>query len=143
MFSFLRHVPAILQRMTQALERIAEVLPEVLEAWSTRGPLEERLAELERNRQHWEATIEAELLRADSKYKSSRAAEERSRTMAAHAETLSGGDEGEEGIPQQYLDILRRNGEPGQEGAVQTVPAGVALTPKARALQAKFGRVNG
>ncbi len=141
MFRFLRSLPEALQALAMALRSISELLPEILDHFRIYEPLEDRLAELERGRSQWEATIEAELLRVDSKYKASRAAEERTRTMAANAEALSSGEEGEDGVAAEYLELLRSNAEAGADEAVHQVPASVAVDPKTRALQAKFGAV--
>jgi len=139
MFRFLRELPASLQSLNTTLRLISAILPEILENVRVYEPLEKRLAELERGRSQWEATMEAELLRSDSKYKASRAAEERTRTMAANAEALASSDEGEESISEEYLELLRRNAEGVPDEAVHQVPAPVAVDPRTRALQAKFG----
>ncbi len=144
MFRFFRQLPEALYQLTQALLRISEILPEILENVRVYEPLETRLAELERGRSQWEATVEAELLRSDSKYKASRAAEERTRTMAANAAALSSSDEGEESISeadQEYLELLRRNAEGVGDEGLHQLPAPMAVDAKTRALQAKFAAV--
>ena len=143
MFRLIRDLSEAVQSLASSARHLTDLLPQMIQAYAVTEPLEERLAELERGRQLWEARVEAELLRADSKFKAARSSEERTRTMAAHAEALSSSDDGEEGIPPEYRELLRLNGEASEEVAVQPVSASVAPTPKARALQAKFGRVNG
>jgi len=141
MFRFFRQLPEAVHSLASVLQRISEFLPQVLESLRVYEPLEDRLAELERGRHQWEATVEAELLRSDSKYKASRAAEERTRTMAANAEALAGSDEGEEGLDPQYLELLRQNAEGVPDEGLHQMPAYVAVDGKTRALQAKFGAV--
>ena len=141
MFRFFRSLPEAVHRVGDGLRLISDILPEVLESLRIYEPLETRLAELERGRSQWEATVEAELLRSDSKYKASRAAEERTRTMMTNAEALAGSDEGEESLSEEYLELLRRNAEGVPDEAVHQLPAPVAVNPKTRAIQAKFGAV--
>lgn len=136
----LRHLSEALQSLASSLQSISELLPEVLQAWKIHEPLERRLAELERDRHQWEATMEAELLRSDSKYKSARAAEERTRTLESNAKALAGGDDREDDVTEQYLELLRSNADASPDAAVPQVPNSVAVNPKTRALQAKFGR---
>ena len=139
MFRVFRELSGAIRGLVIVLKHISEVLPEVLEAFRVYEPLEERLSELERGRHQWEAGVEAELLRSDSKFKAARASEERTRTMAANAEALAGSDEGEEGLDPQYLELLRQNAEGVPDEGLHQMPAHVAVDPKTRALQAKFG----
>ena len=138
MFGNLRSLSYGVQDLGAALRHIAEVLPEVLSALKTAEPLEARLAELERGRSQWESQVEAELLRADSKFKQARNAEERTRTMAANAKALADSDEGEDAVRDEYLEFLRSNGEAAGDQEVPTLPAPVAFDPSARAIEAKF-----
>lgn len=121
------------------LEHVSKVLTRVLEQVEKQGPVEERVSELERDRNQWEARVEAELLRSGSQFKSARAAEERAKTVLRNAEALTSGDDGEEGMPAEYLELLRRNAETGEEEGVHQVPAPMAVTPREQALRAKFG----
>ena len=139
MFKDLRSLSESAQAVASALFHISEVLPEVLSALQTVEPLEDRLAELERGRSQWEAEVEAELLRSDSKFKQARNAEERTRTMAANAKALADRDEGEDAVRDEYLEFLRSNGEAAGDQRLPTLPPPVALDPKARAIAAKFG----
>lgn len=141
MFAILRGVSGSLTGLVSELEHISGLLSKVLERLETFGPLEDRLTELERDRNQWEAKVEAEFIRSDSRFKQARAAEERTRTMVANAETLQSGDEGEDTFRDEYLEFLRRNGEGVEAGGLQTVPAAVAVDARTRALQAKFGGV--
>ena len=141
MIAILRGVSGSLQGLVSELEHISDLLSRVLERLETFGPLENRLAELERDRNQWEAKVEAELIRSDSKFKQARAAEERTRTMVENAEALSSGDDGEDSLRDEYLEFLRRNGEGVEALPMQSVPAAVAVDSKTRALQAKFGQL--
>ena len=141
MLKIVRRLSGSLAGLVSELEHISGLLFSVLQRLETFGPLEDRLAELERTRNQWEAKVEAELIRSDSRFKQARAAEERTRTMAANAEALSSSDEGEDSFRDEYLEFLRRNGEGVEPGAVQAMPAPLAVDPKTRAIQAKFARL--
>jgi len=141
MFASIKALSASAQALAVALEHIGTVLPDVLEAWKSVEPLEQRLAELERGRSQWEAQVEAEFVRAESKFKQARNAEERTRTMAANAKALADSDEGEDAVRDEYLEFLRSNGEAVGDEGLPTLPTPVAVDPKARAIAAKFGRV--
>lgn len=145
MFKTFRQLSGALADMVSTMDRVEQTLQEIRSSYDVHGPLLERLETLERAREGWEAQMEAELLRVQSAFKAARNAEERTRTMAANAEALSSSDESEDdgGAASRaaYLEFLRSNGEGGGPGEVPTVPAAVALSPKTRALQAKFGTV--
>jgi len=79
-------------------------------------------------------------MKADSTFKSARSAEERTKTVMRNAEALVGGEEGEDQISDEWLDILRRNAEAGGSEEVRSVPESVAPRRNGAALQAKFGR---
>lgn len=100
------------------------------------GPADARLEDLERTRAHWEAEMEAILLKADSTLKSASNAESRSRTMLRHAEKLADpldyeGEDVEGSLPQSDV-------QGSEEERLQPLPLGMALTPKEIALRAKF-----
>jgi len=126
----IRELPEVIRNLTVAIQAATDAKLE-------EGPAEERLEALERSRASWEATMEAEGLRADSRYKAAAASESRSRTQARHAERLldpfaEEGDEVEDGIPPRHAPL--GNGEP-----VQPVQEDLALlTPKQLALRMKF-----
>jgi len=141
MFGFVRDLSGSISALQGSLVHVSEVLDRVLGAWDSQGPLQERLAELERNRDQWEAAMEALQMRADSTFKSARSAEERTKTLARNAEALAGGEEGEDGISDEFIELLRRNAEAGAGEEVHTLPAGVAVNSRTAALNAKWGRV--
>lgn len=140
MFKSLRQVSEGLRGLVIATDRVDQTLRDIHSGWDLQGPLLERIETLERAREGWEAQMEAELLRVQSSFKAARSAEERTRTMAAHAEALSGGDEGEEAL-NEYREFLRTNGEGVPPVALPQVPAPLAVDAKTRAIQAKFGAV--
>ena len=142
MFKIVRGISGSLGGLVSELQHISGLLSRVLERLGTFGPLEDRLAELERTRNQWEAQVEAELIRSDSKFKQARAAEERTRTMVENAEALSSSDESEDSIRDGYLEFLRRNGEGVEALPMQAVPTVVAVDAKTRAIQAKFGHLS-
>lgn len=131
-----------LNDLVRVVEEISVILGRVLHNLDEQGPLEGRVADLERSRSQWEAEVEAEWTRAESKFKAARSAEERTRSMETHAKALAGSEDGEDGITEEYRELVRLNAEAGADEALHLVPASVAITPKARALQAKFGRVS-
>lgn len=139
MFKSIRDLSGSLRGLLLGLEHISEVLTRVLEHAEEQGPVEERVSELERDRNQWEARVEAELIRSGSQFKSARAAEERAKTVLRNAEALTSGDESEEGLPAEYLELLRRNAEAGEEEGVHQVPVVVAVNGREQALRAKFG----
>lgn len=140
MFKSLRELSATLQRLVEGVEAVAAHLSALLAVWSTQGTLEARLEALEGSRQHWEAVQEANELRVESRFKAARSAEERARTMANHARTLAGDENGEEdGQLERAIELLRPHVEPGGEEAVPDVPEILALDPKAHARRAKWG----
>jgi len=127
--------------LSDQFRHVSDLLPLVLDRWEEVSPLESRLSELERDRHQWEARIEAEMMRAESRFKQARSSEERTRTLATNAEALAGGAEGEDDVANEYLEFLRRNGEAGTAPELQSMPAPVAVDAKTRAIQAKFGAV--
>jgi len=127
--SEIRAIPVSLHRLAGAIDRLCESQREA-------APIEGRVEELERSRAGWEARMEAELLKADSTYKSASNAESRARTMKRSYEHLIDplADEGEEleasvpsgnaeGSPQEWLPPMRPD---------------VAQDPKANAVRSKF-----
>lgn len=102
-----------------------------------------RLDDLERSRALWEATMEAELLKAESQYKSARNAESRARTMAASDEDNEGDLPSAEEIAAAYREagIVPPGDASGGEGdGVQLVRTGVeGESAKASAVRFKFG----
>ena len=115
----------------------AKSLEDLIALQAEMGGADDRLEELERNRAHWEAQMEALILKADSTLKSASNAESRSRTMLRHAEKLSDpldleGEEVEEAV-------RPRDAQGGEEEGLQPLHLDVALSPKEIALRHKFG----
>lgn len=125
-----RSIPEAIERLTLTLQVLAEL-------HQGQAPAEARLDDLERSRSLWEAKIEAEILKAESSYKSASNAEARARTMVkAYEKQLDpfgeDGDELEEAVPQ--------GDEPaGEEERLQLMPVGMAApVGKTNALRSKF-----
>jgi len=136
-FSEFRRLPAVIVELSNAVLEVGRSLESAIEILRETGPVDDRLEELERTRAHWEAQMEALVLKADSTLKASSNAESRSRTMLRHAEKLSDplgleGEDEREAVPAG--DVPR-----GEEEEVQPVPLGLAISPKEYALRAKFG----
>jgi len=128
----IRALPAAIHRLTAAVQHAGESAREA-------APFEARIDQLERTLAVWEAKMEAELLKADSTYKSAANAESRARTMQRNYEklvdpfnleseterdTLSEGD-GARGEGEGVLPLRMDMEEP-------------AYDPKQQALRAKF-----
>ena len=111
----IRALPEVLQRVASALVRVGTKLDALIDLQGRNGPLEARLEELERARAGWEATIEAELQKATSTYKSAANAESRARTMENHAAKLTdpfteNGEPVQDGLPPEYAPIGEEEG---------------------------------
>ncbi len=135
--SQLRALPEGIHRLVVSLQVVAKVLQEAVDYARQNGPLEARLEELERSRAFWEATIEAELQKASSSYKSAANAESRARTMENHAAKLTDpfddpSEEIQEGIPPQHA--FAGEGEGVHDVRVDVAP----LNSKALARRMKY-----
>lgn len=124
MFGRIRsHVSSFVQALggvAVGLDRIAGLLAALVEREGS-ADLADRVDALERSRALWEAEIEGEAQRAESKFRLARAAEERTRAMARSV-TEEGDDEGLDDIPEQYRRLLsERDGEGGSEEGLQPV----------------------
>ena len=111
----IRALPEAIGKLAGCIHRITGRLDRVLSLQERNGPLEARLEELERSRAAWEATMEAEIQRASSTYKSAANAESRARTMENHAAKLTDplsleGEEIEEGLPVGYASGSEADG---------------------------------
>lgn len=140
MRAFLRALSETLQRLVDALDTIGHHLAEVLTRWDSQGEHSDRLLKLEMSRDAWEAQVEAEFLKADSRYKAARSSEERARTMVTHAEAFAGDDEGDEDGLRAIQELLAENAEGSEDGQVPELREVVAVSPKVRAQQLKFMR---
>ena len=122
--------------LSEALLEVGRTLELAIEVQREAGPADERLEELERSRAHWEAQMEALILKADSTLKSASNAESRSRTMVRHAEKLVDpfSEEGDE-VP----ETAPRGDDPRIEAEeLLPVPVGLATNNKAEAMRAKW-----
>jgi len=126
----------------------AAKIREALEEWpvaSTPEPpdltgVTERLDRLEVGYAKWEATAEANLLKADALFKNARNAEERTRSKAAKLnEDSEGSLESEEFSRAIERWIQDGDAEGGEGNGMQAMRDGMEpLTPKALAVRAKF-----
>jgi len=142
MFRSVRGLSADVQLMTRALHELCQVVEEVKGTYDQAGPLIERLEQLERSRDQWEAGVEAMLVRAETEVKKARSAEERSKTVLKNAQALRGSEEGEEGITDELLELLARNAPASAAEPVPTVHPGVAHNRHHGILAQKFGQVD-
>lgn len=140
MFKVVRSLLEALRDISMALISVNHRLRELTEHYDQAGPLIDRLEVLERSRSEWEAVTEAQLVRGDTAFKTARAAEERAKTVLKNAEALSGSEDGEEGELTDFLEVLRANAEASASEGVPVVPAGVEISGRSAALNAKFGR---
>jgi len=108
--------------------------------------LRERIEALELSRATWEAEMEAELLKADSRYKAASSAESRARTMEKAyqkftddfpPESTETPEELEERFWQER-QLGLTDGEGGEVNGMQRVPVGLEAGSKGHAVRAKF-----
>jgi len=97
----IRRLPDAMHRLTAAIHALSDVQ-------ASNGPAADRLEALERSRSLWEAEMEAEYLRADSKYKAAAAAESRARKQLDKLDPFP--EEGEPG-PEALPDFHAEGGE--------------------------------
>lgn len=147
MIDYFRQVLGALQSIADSLRQGPERLEASLEPSRRLQQLEAEVRSLRQERQQWLADLEGLADRAEGKLKAARAAEERSRGMMKRAEALSEGDsgdeEGEEEIPEVYLQAIRQiNAGGGEEGGVQPMREDVAppRTPREEVTAKKWGR---
>lgn len=147
MIDALKRLPDTLQSLSGSIFELVQRLDALLRQWDEMGGVEGRIEALELSRAKWEAEVEALALQAESRFKQARAAEERARGMEQRAEKLreaiSGDEEGMEGLPPEYLDLISgRDGDEGEEEGVQPMHQGMdgAPTGKERAKAMKWGR---
>ena len=138
-----------IKRLSDTIQKLEEAVTQLnLQVWAgpQTGPTDTesaaRLDALEVRQSVWEAEIEAQLVKADSKYKSARNAEERSRTMAKqNEETGEGSEDGMAEIQEalQQIQLQNQHVEGSQENGVQQLRPNLGSNAKATALRAKFG----
>jgi len=158
MFRSIKIFAATLQALTSAIVRLERRLEEVpredpesalhgeeiaMIALKTTEILA-RIDDLEQRRAIWEAEMDAQLVKADSKYKSARNAEERARKLGTESYEADEGDlPSEEEIQQAYADlgiVPPGDAEGGDSPGVLAMRESLeGATPKASALRAKFG----
>ena len=140
MFQGVRKLSEALTELSRVGRGLCELLSALLELSKDEGNLQARVTELERSRERWEATVEADAIRSDSTFKAARGAEERTRTMRRHVEALSGSDEGEaDEALKAVRELLETDGAGGTPPELQTVPENMVVDPKALGRKAKFG----
>lgn len=137
-----RLVSAVLALKSAVLE-VAQTLERQRSDEPVAGPLLDRLDELERNRALWEATMEAELLKADSTYKSARNAEERARKKRGQHEDSEGDIAGPDEVAAAYAaaGFLPQGNEEGSDSSgVLALRDGMEVVdPTTAAVRAKYG----
>ena len=140
MFKALRDVSEAIVGLSKVGHHLSGLVSVLVEHAQQEGTLRSRVEELERSRERWEAVVEADAIRSDSVYKSARGAEERTRTMRRHLESLSSGEDGEgaEAI-KAVRELLETDGAPSAPVGVPDVPEDVVVDPKALGRKAKFG----
>lgn len=128
-----------LRHSVNALGRILDVLQEIRDGSQVGAALDDRLTLLETTLEGRAAELEAMVLRADSRFKSSRAAEERARTMEQHAKAYASDEEGSPELAAAFLATRDGDAERSEAEPVQNVHQVVAISGKAAARNAKFG----
>lgn len=146
MIRFFKNVTSSLQAIAAALDTLNALLSEGIREASGVAGFEDRLGTLERELDKREAQAEATLERAQSKFASARAAEERARGFANAQKRPDNGDEGDDVDQEQldaYLEAIQQGYDPtGPAEGVQPVPPGVGdRRSEKQALRArKLGR---
>lgn len=152
MIDAIKRLPEAIQEVGHYLRALVEVLTAIHDSLQVDGPTTDRLEDVERRMRLLEADMEATLQKAESRYKAARSAEERSRTMERHAEEIQEAvgfsEEGEEEIPEEYLQLLReRDGAGSPEEGMQPLPPGMEhdsqgyRAPRDTAKDLKWGRI--
>ena len=142
MFKNIKRLSESVQELTVGVTELILMLSELPQAPPTDSTSAARLEALEVRQSVWEAEMDAQLIKADSKYKSARNAEERSRTMAKqNEETGEGNDDGVAELQAafQQLQLQSEHGEGSQENGVPPVRQNLGFGSKETAMRAKFG----
>ena len=142
MFKTIKRLSDTIQKLEEAVTQLNIQLWEGPQTGPTDTESAARLDALEVRQSVWEAEIEAQLVKADSKYKSARNAEERSRTMAKQNEET--GEGSEDGMAEsqealQQIQLQNHHVAGSQENGMQHMRQNLGIHPKATALRAKFG----
>lgn len=146
MISWARALLASVQSIASALSHLGELLEGQVRVGSDTADLENRIGAVERRLSHELAEAEATYVKAESKFKAARAAEERARH---HAKSANGAEDGEETFTEDELvAAYEEAGIPlGDEAAgpgegMPPVPSRMErrVRSKSNALALKFGR---
>jgi len=142
MFKNIKRLSESVQDLTEGVTQLIVMLSELPQNSTTDDGALARIDALEVRQSVWEAEMDAQLIKADSKYKSARNAEERSRTMAKQNEEI--GEGSEDGMAEiqealQQIHLQNQHAEGSQENGLQHVRPDLGIHPKATALRAKFG----
>jgi len=101
--------------------------------------LRTRLDDLERSRALFEADMEGLLQKVEGERRQARSAEERARGLLAKVDAAGSADESEEGLPPEYVELLR-NGDDTGGREIEVPPMRQAVGGgKSAALNRKFG----
>ena len=142
MFKTIKRLSDTIQKLEEAVTQLNIQLWEGTQTGPTDTESAARLDALEVRQSVWEAELEAQLVKAESKYKSARNAEERSRTMAKqNEETGEGSEDGMAEIQEalQQIQLQNQHVEGRKENGVQQLRPNLGSNAKATALRAKFG----
>jgi len=142
MFKNIKRLSESVQDLTEGVTQLIVMLSELPQNSTTDDGALARIDALEVRQSVWEAEMDAQLIKADSKYKSARNAEERSRTMAKqNEETGEGSEDGMAEIQEalQQIQLQNQHVEGSQENGVQQLRPNLGSNAKATALRAKFG----
>jgi len=141
MFGHSRRLIEALQKSTASVRELTTELREGRGGRDYPEELAGRLEGLELSRAKWEAEMEAELLKADSRYKAASNAESRARTQARHDEKIVTdlAPESEDSLEEYYDRLRAGNAEGGPEEGMHVVHMDMeAGNSKGKALRAKF-----
>jgi len=134
MFQGFRRLPEAISALTSALEDLAKIQREL-------GPARDRLDSLELHRHHFEAEMQAAVLKAESQYKAANASESRERQLKKANERLTDtfSDEGE--ATEGAGTAVAVNPDAGEGPPEGVSPLHLVLAPndKAHAVRTKWG----
>ena len=131
----------VIQQLETTLVNLEHTLHEIVEAQKELGPARERLEVLELSRAHFEAEMQALVLKADGKFKAANNAEARERQLKRSYERIGFVDPlVEDGAEREKDDAVSTEHAAASEAArLQALSLVVAPHSKALAQRAKWG----
>ena len=128
------------RRLVEAIQALAVAVLDLVRIQQELGPALDRLEQLERSRNQFEAECEGMLLKADGKLKAASSAEQRERQLKKANDKLSDPfDEDGEARPEDATFLRPDHAEGSKAERVPPVHLALASNDKAHAVKAKWG----